>query len=70
MKFDNLKTNDIWYGWNYTHGLYHKMKTNSDDMDENWTQWNQSWSQKDGMDELNTWIEAWNEDEKLWHGWN
>ncbi len=48
MKFDNLETNDIWYGWNYIHGSYHKMKTNPDDMDENWTHGNQSWNQKDG----------------------
>lgn len=39
------------------------MKTNPHDMDENWTHGNQSWNQKDDMDELNTWIEAWNEDE-------
>jgi hypothetical protein len=37
MKFDNLETNDIWHGWNYTHGLYRKMKTHPDDMDENRT---------------------------------
>jgi hypothetical protein len=37
MKFDNLETKDIWYGWNYTHGWYYKMKTKPDDMDENRT---------------------------------